>query len=180
MKIKHERQKMKEIKLTQGKVAWVDYSDYEYLYQFKWFAMKNKHCFYAGRYTTFSDGKKRLLLMHRLILGLQVGNKRHTDHIDGNGLDNRKFNIRIATPSQNQGNSKPAGGSSKFKGVYWHKVSKKWGAQVQHYGKFYYMGLFEDEIDAARAYDTKAREIFGSFARLNLVNHNGVRYGQKK
>ena len=87
---------------------------------------------------------------------------------NGNSLDNRRCNLRLCTNSQNQQNQTPQGGSSEFKGVYWRKRDKKWCAGIGHNGKQYYLGLFANEIDAARAYDAAARERFGDFSRANF------------
>lgn len=88
------------------------------------------------------------------------------DHKNGNGLDNRKCNLRIATSSQNKANTKiRRDNTSGFKGVIWHKASNKWMARVADK----YLGLFRSKYEAAKAYNQKAKEMFGEFARLNEI-----------
>jgi hypothetical protein len=91
------------------------------------------------------------------------------DHINGNGLDNRKSNLRICTHQQNCENSRKRKKSfSKYKGVYWSKNAKKWVAQITIDGKSKHLGYFELEEDAAAAYDKAAVKYFGEFACLNF------------
>jgi len=145
---------MKEILLTQNKVALVDNEDYEWLSQWKWYADKSNNIFYARR--GLCKGKlTTTLFMHREILALTFGNKLQIDHINHNGLDN-------------QMNNKARIGTSKFKGVSWHKGSKKWRAYIAIYGKQNHLGHFINEIKAAQAYDNKAKELFGEYANLNF------------
>ena len=93
----------------------------------------------------------------------------HVDHINGDRLDNRRFNLRLCTNQQNQMNkTKRVGSSSRFKGVYFQKTSRKWVAAIQKDRKLKHIGLFSDELDAARAYDAAAKEAFGEFAWLNF------------
>ncbi len=156
---------VKEIALTQGKVALVDDEDYEELSKFKWYAAKNRKTWYVAR----AIGKRphqRQVLMHREILGAQPGEQ--CDHINGDGLDNRRCNLRFCTNSQNQMNRRIYGGTSRFKGVMWNKRHKMWYAQIKHDGKQYHLGCFHKQTDAAHAYDTAARNLFGEFARLNF------------
>ena len=151
------------IPLTRGKYAIVDAADYEWLSQHKWLANGDeKRGFYAGRRV----GRK-LQLMHRLIMNAPPGTV--VDHIDGNGLNNRRCNLRICTQKQNSRNSAPSRhSSSRFKGVYYCKRTRKWIATIGYNGRTIHLGSFDDEIEAARAYDRKARELFGEFAYLNF------------
>ncbi len=91
---------------------------------------------------------------------------RIVDHIDGNGLNNRRFNLRICTHQQNQANRGPRGGSSQFVGVLRHK--DKWEAGIRYRGEYFYLGLFDDEVEAAKARDRKAYELHGQCAYLNF------------
>lgn len=152
---------MKRIKLTQGKVAFVDNIDYEWLNQWKWRALKNWHTYYAIR-------SKDPIAMHRLILGLTKGDGKQTDHINFNGLDNCRQNIRIVTRSQNNHHRRSFSGSSLYKGVTWQINRGKWQAQIRYNNKRIYIGTFRNEIDAAKAYNKKANELFGEFAHLNF------------
>ncbi len=159
---------MKEIGLTQGKVALVDDLLCAYLLQFPWYAFKNGHHWYA--LCKFKEnGRWRNLYMHRVILG--VGEGVHVDHWDGNGLNNTRLNLRVATKSQNNWNSnkRQNSTSSQYKGVHWDRSSGKWLAQIRQYSERMYLGAFEIEGDAAMAYNRAAIERFGEFARLNLV-----------
>lgn len=110
-----------KILLTQGKYAIVDASDYEWISLYRWYAKKDGHTYYA----LASSGKK--IKMHRVILGAKEGQL--TDHLNRNGLDNRRCNLRICTQSQNQANSQRSCGTSHFKGVY--RRGNKWVAQIR-------------------------------------------------
>lgn len=157
----------KQISLTQGKFAIVDDEDYEWLNQYKWFAVKSKNTYYAcrsvGKYL-----KQYRVFMHRQILGLKRGDGKQTDHHNHYGLDNRRYNIRICTNSQNSQNRLLAGGTSQFKGVHWSKIAKKWHSKIYQNGKLIHIGYFADEIEAAKAYDKKAKELFDKFANVNF------------
>lgn len=158
---------MKEIKLTQGKVALVDDEDFEWLNGFKWCADKNNYSFYAVR---VSMGKK--IYMHREILNISLL-KTLADHKDRNGLNNQRDNLRIATRSQNNTNKTPMG-ISKYLGVVWHGQVSKWMARVSKDSKVYHLGLFTNEEDAAIAYNKKAFELYGEFANQNIVNKDYI------
>lgn len=111
-------------------------------------------------------GKK--IYLHRFIVGIDDPSV-HVDHINGNALDNRRENLRLATQAENSRNRRPvAGSSSSFLGVTWHKNLGKWQASLKTENKSHYLGVFEDEEDAARAYDEAARKFFGDFAHLNF------------
>lgn len=153
---------MKEIKLTQGKVALVDDDDFEYLNQWKWFY----HQKYAERYLSKFSSRK-LLLMHRVIINTPDGME--TDHINNNGLDNRKYNLRICSKSENQHNSKiRKNNTSGYKGVTWSKSHKKWQAQLSMNRIKKYLGCFNKSVDAAIAYDNAAIKFYGNFACTNF------------
>ena len=161
---------MKEIQLTQGKVALVDDEDFECLSRFKWHAHKDHRIFYAVRDIKLLSKKWTAITMHRQILNLKYGDKEQADHINHDGLDNRKCNLRIVTNWQNQMNKcSYRNSSSKYKGVCWHKSHKKWMAQIRLNNKLIYLGYFNDEKEAARAYNIKAQELFGEYAYLNDV-----------
>ena len=159
---------MKEIQLTQGFVALVDDEDFERVNQFRWHASRNGKNIYAERSMTI-DSKTKNKLMHREIM--KAGNKVEIDHIFGDGLDNRKKNLRICTHSQNLLNSsKYKHSSSKYKGVYFGKTQKKWISQISINGKNKHLGCFDNEIDAAKQYNIFAKEYYGEFARLNFLD----------
>ena len=154
---------MKEIPLTRGYVALIDDEDYEEISQHKWYASSPKRGeIYAVRnmYRSESQNGGRVY-MHAFINKTPKGLE--TDHINGIGLDNRRSNLRAATNAQNQYNRRPQGGSSKFKGVYWFKKGKKWCARIKVNRKFIYLGFYEDELDAHKAYCEKAKEVAQEF-----------------
>ncbi len=93
------------------------------------------------------------------------------DHINHNGLDNRKVNLRICSQQQNTWNKRKSKNKlSKYKGVSWHKESSKWRAYIAHDGKYHHLGFFDKEEDAALAYDESAKKHYGEFACLNFPN----------
>lgn len=96
---------MKRITLTQGKFTLVDDADYDWLMQWSWFAQKGRSTYYAVRTTSHVDGKQYSVAMHRELLGLRMGDGIFSDHCDGNGLNNRRFNLRTCSNSENRRNS---------------------------------------------------------------------------
>lgn len=157
---------MKEIALTRGLVTVVDDEDFVALSVYKWYAKKRDHLYYAARNETLPDGRRRTILMHIAILGV-VG----VDHADGNGLNNRRYNLRPCNQAQNQGNRRKIGTrncSSKFKGVSWNVRLQKWAAYIRKNYKRIHLGFFSDESEAALAYDAAARKHFGEYAKLNF------------
>lgn len=157
----------KEIPLTQNKFALVDIKDFDYLNQFKWCTHKQRNTYYAVR-SIKKNGKKALLLMHREILKPPKG--MCTDHINGDGLDNRRGNLRICSNSQNLMNrGKQKNNASGFKGVWWQKIERKWQAQIQVNKKVISLGYYPTKECAAIAYNEAATKYHGEFARLNQV-----------
>lgn len=153
----------KSIPLTQGKFALVDDEDFEKLNKHKWTFQARGYA-----YRRNPDKEKSLVLwMHRVIMNPECGME--VDHINGNKLDNRKENLRLATRSQN-GHNMPLHkrNTSGFKGVTFWKRDNNWKSQITVDGKNLHIGYFEDPKDAAKAYDKSAREHFGEFARLNF------------
>lgn len=159
---------MKQIQLTKGQVTLVDDGDYEWLNRWKWHAVPNHRAFYVMRNIRIAKNKKTSEQMHRLILGLKPGDKRECDHVDGNGLNNQRENLRICSLSQNsQSSRKRKGCTSKYKGVHWDRRDRKWISQAQVNEKRIRLGCFDAEVDAAKAYDTAALKYYGEFARTN-------------
>lgn len=163
---------MATVELTQGFVAHVDAKDLALVSGFRWKALKARgHC-YAARTNCRKGHRNELILMHRVIIGAAPGTL--VDHKDGDGLNNRRNNLRIANYKQNGANTKKTRGRSKYKGVYWNKRDRKWRAQIgggttkdgRHI--VIYLGSFDDERVAARAYDAKAIEMHGEFACPNF------------
>jgi len=158
---------MKEIQLTQGKVALVDDADFEWLSQYKWQASKEGHSWYAVRACRDSLGRKSKARMHRDILKCE----QDVDHRDLNGLNNQRYNLRPCNDSQNQHNRRRhVANTSGFIGV--HKVkgsfaSEHWQSRIAVNRRRIHLGYFLNKEDAARAYDEAARKYFGEFARTN-------------
>jgi hypothetical protein len=162
----------KLLALSQNKFAIVDADDYERLNKYKWCLSRTRHTNYAmrrtkGKRVKGKRVKRRTIMMHRFILGAP----RHlvVDHINHNGLDNRKTNLRLCTRAENSRNRRPFNiNGSRYKGVSWDKGRKVFIACICCNGKNYYLGRFKSEIGAAKAYDRKAVELFGEFAFLNF------------
>lgn len=157
----------RRIRLTQGKYAIVDPENYERLNRKKWYAVKEGRSFYAVRNVTINH-KKRPEQMHRVLMKAEAG--QFIDHINHNGLDNRIANLRPVSRTENNWNARKREGkcSSKYKGVCRLKVNKKWQSRIQVNGKSIFLGVFEEEIEAAKAYDTAARKYYGDFAYTNF------------
>ena len=160
---------MKEIKLTQDKIALVDDEDFEYLNQFKWYAGKSINTFYACRRL----GKTEIR-MHREIMKTQLENNigKLIDHKDGNGLNNQKNNLRTCTISENNKNRHTINNSSGYLGVSLSKRRKKWLAQIKNNKKVIYLGYFKDKKDAAKAYNEAAIKYHGEFASPNIIDYD--------
>ena len=152
------------IALTKGKYAAVDAADYEWLSRFRWHATCTRGRYYAA---TVVNGKS--ISMHRMIMSPPPGMV--TDHIDSNGLNNCRANLRNCTPQQNRQNTRPRRKSSQYIGVY--RRGKKWGVKIKHKGIAYFLGPFDTEIEAAKARDKKAIELFKGFAWLNFPEEAG-------
>lgn len=156
---------MKEITLTQGKVALVDDGDYEWLSRWKWYAWWNPktRSFYAVR----TDHPYRIY-MHRAILGLTKGDGLKGDHVEpSRTLDNRRENLRIATTSQNGMNSRRGiGNSSGYKGVSFDRSRNQWMACIKVNYKNIFLGRFGSPELAYMAYCTASKKIHGEFGRL--------------
>lgn len=161
---------MKQILLTRNQVAIVDDCDYLRLWLMgSWYCLDNDR---GHKYAARSAGtrsKPAITLLHRVVAEWAYGpSTLEVDHQDGNTLNNCRGNLRYATPGQNQANGKSRGYTSDFRGVSWEHRRSKWKACIQFDGRRVFLGYFDNDIDAAFAYDKKARELFGSFARLNF------------
>ena len=155
------------IPLTRGLYALVDGEDYEELSKHKWCAVKHGKNYYAVRGKTIGNKKLKSIYMHQQILNTKKGDE--IDHHNRCGLDNRKNNIRFCTRAQNNQNRTPSKNkSSKYKGVHWSKQHKKWRPRIYINKKQICFGLFDCEIEAAKMYDIKAKELFKEFANTNF------------
>lgn len=155
---------MREIPLTQGKVALVDDEDFEELSKYRWHYERVWH---GEEYARCSVGKRKT--MHQMIMRTPVGMQ--TDHRDHNGLNNQKSNLRICTVSENQSNRLKQQGrySSDYLGVTWRSKEQKWVAQIRTGGRLQNLGFFVGEAEAAAAYNEAAQRLHGEFARLNQI-----------
>lgn len=127
-----------------------------------WCVVKRDKTFYAQT-TVRVDGRQTKRYMHGLIM-----DAKGVDHINRNGLDNRRCNLRVCPPRLQMANQGSRGGSSRFKGVTWNKRRGKWCAKIQVRGQWHHLGYFDDELDAARAYDEAALAWHGEYACLNF------------
>jgi len=161
---------MRRIKLSQNRFAVVDDADYEWLMQWKW----SLHLIKGKEYASRSEyNPRRHFAMHREILYRMLGKyPRLSDHQDGNGLNNRRYNLRAATPSQNVCNrskNRSICTTSQYKGVSFWKNDRKWVAEIRVQNERIFLGSFTDEHDAALTYNRAAKKRFGEFARLNRI-----------
>ena len=141
---------MREIPLTRGKVALVGDTDYLELSKYKWYAKKAGNIFYAVRNSPTVGGKRCQIRMHAAIAGIPPKGM-ETDHINGNGLDNRRENLRVVTTRENQQN-RHMKKSSRFPGVSWEEWRQKWKAQIAVNRKNHNLGRYNSEEAAARRY----------------------------
>ena len=159
---------MKTIELNNNYTCNIDDEDYNEIKKYHWFTQHNGHATYAATHIT----QDKLMLMHRLILKLKEGEI--CDHKDHNGLNNQRNNIRQTTSQNNSANQtktrtyKNLPTMSKYKGVSWNRNYMKWFSQIGHNHKTLYLGIYTSEIEAAKAYDKKALELYGEHAYTNF------------
>ncbi len=163
------RNKRRTIELTRGFVTTVEERDYERLSQHKWRVCMNNGLNYAKRDKPKDEnGKRSIEYMHREILIVKLGRpltkKEMTDHINKDGLDNRRANLRVCSPRESTVHTgSRRGSSSQYKGVSWNKNRQKWEAKITYRGKRIFLGYFTDEKEAARAYDKMAKKLHRRF-----------------
>jgi len=178
----------RKIPLTQGKFAIVDPADYLRFARYKWrlCRTKGKNVLYAERSIRLPNGRYSRILMHRQIMGLSkscvlhdirntTSDIRVIDHINGDGLDNRRANLRLATVAQNAWNSKKRNPISGYKGVYFDRQKRFWRAAIVCNRKRIHLGYFKNKITAAKAYDAAARKFHGQFAYCNFPHRHSER-----
>lgn len=161
---------MVKVPLTQGAFALIDDEDAQLVLQYKWCmagSKRNGH-FYAWRSVKVKKGEQKNLSMHRFLMNPPPG--MCVDHINNDGLDNRRANLRIATHAQNIANGRFSSGVVPFRGVCVRRRGSvtRYEVKLKLLGKRVYIGTFTTPEEAARAYDAKAREVFGEFARTNF------------
>lgn len=145
--------------------AIVDDADYEKLAHLRWYKAQSG---YAGRMQK-RDTQRRVQFMHHMIVARVPG--KEIDHANGNRLDNRRSNLRLATRSQNNANRpmQVTGGASRYKGVCWRPHARAWKAYIKINKKQIHLGYYKVETEAALAYNRAAAELFGEYARPNEV-----------
>lgn len=155
------------LRLSKGQIALIDLEDEEKVCAIKWHAATNKSGITYAKSHPPGSGRAntKKLYLHRFILDAKPGEI--VDHINSDGLDNRKANLRIVTARQNVMNSKPKGGRQ-LKGVKVDPVRNAFAARIAINGRDKYLGLYATATEAARAYDEAARVHFGEFAKLNF------------
>ena len=161
--------RFRRIKLTLGQYAIVDPEDYERINKYKWNAYRGYSSYYSKRKIyNRKNGSERTVYMHRWIMNAPKGMV--VDHINHNGLDNRKENLRFATNAENSRYARKTKNKfcSDYKGIHYIKKVKRWRARITFEGKTRYVGQYRDEISAAKAYDRAAKKYFGEFACLNF------------
>lgn len=154
-----------EIPLTRGKRAIIDRADLTLAQSGVWHAHQVTRKGRVNWYAVARFGRK-LVRLHRLLLN--APEHMDIDHANGNGLDNRRSNLRLCTKTQNRANQHTISGKSRFRGVWFNIVRKKWCAMIAKTGRRYNLGYFDTEEEAARAYDRKAIELYGEFAAPNF------------
>lgn len=163
---------MKKIKLTRNKITLVDDSDFEFLKQWKWMAHNRNGKLYAARggyeRLEFKKYRNYTISMHRVIMNAAKGQE--VDHINGDSLDNRRENLRLADRFGNNQNAHlRKDNTSGYKGVAFYKAGNKWIAYIGTGKKLRHLGYFLTAKEAAKAYNQKAKELFGEFAKENLL-----------
>lgn len=156
--------RVREVPLTRGLVALVDEADHDAVVAMgKWYANPSRHTFYARRQVWVAGVGQRGLNLHRFLTGWPL-----VDHINGDGLDNRRGNLRPASVATNNRNTRlRSDNTSGFKGVAWDPKSNAWRAYISVNRKRTHLGFFANRADAAAAYDAAALDLHGEFARTN-------------
>ena len=158
---------MKTISLTQGFVALVDDADYDRVSAFKWSATKTKTNVYGVHKVRTPAGRTTSQLLHRFIMDV-THPRIDVDHEDHDGLNCQRRNLRACVRGENNGNKRKSRGASQYKGVSWDSSRRLWRAFVTVHNTSKFLGRFQDEREAALAYDAAARAAFGEFANCNF------------
>lgn len=159
--------------MSKGYVALIDEDDEDLVAGYQWHAHLSRGKVYARARVPHPlahiEGKPRqtVVSMHRLILGLEFGDRREGDHINGDSLDNRRSNLRVVTHQQNMWNQGSKGGASTFRGV--SRCRDGWRAQIRVGSKVRHLGVFDSELEAAMRYEDVARKIRGEFHQVAQI-----------
>lgn len=169
------------IQLTQGQSTIIDPADAD-LAKKRWHASFSPAYQGGGKFTVMrnmrrKNGKWSTEYLHRAVMARVLDRDllrgEHVDHINGDPLDNRRVNLRLASPSENLRNrGKNANNKSGFKGVYYFKPTGRWHARIEVNGRHHHLGYYDTPQEGARAYDVAARKLHGEFARLNFPDEN--------
>lgn len=163
-----------EVPLTKGKIAFIDAVDFPRVSEWSWCAYEpHDSIWYSRANTANSDGGRWYVSMHQFIMQQPPGYE--VDHVNSDGLDNRRCNLRVCIHKENMRNMvRRCLGSSRYKGVSWYARYGCWRAYIVVDAKQSHLGYFSDELQAAQAYDRAAKELFGDFARPNFPDAVGV------
>lgn len=146
----------------------IDDEDFERVNKYKWTVDKRGDILYAR-----SQISEKMVYMHNFIME-DIG----IDHADSDGLNNQRYNLRKANQQLNMANArKQEGRSSRYKGVCWTKQNSKWMAYIKKGKARFYLGYFDDEDEAGIAYNEKATELYGDYAKLNIILNYGKETG---
>jgi hypothetical protein len=156
---------VKRVQLTRGFYALVNDEDFEKVNQHNWCATPKRYTWVACR-SVWYDGRNHMVYMHRVITGAVHGEL--VDHINGNGLDNQRHNLRICTKAQNNQNRRRAQSTntSGYRGVFYEKNIRKWRAQISMDNKNIHLGVFTSKANAARVYKRASRALYGEFSPI--------------
>lgn len=163
------------VPLTQGKFAIIDIADVPLIENHTWCVVKRGRSLHAMRGVRPSQGRSyESIYLHRAILDIK-DTVIQVDHIDGNGLNNRRANLRPCSIEENVRNKRSRlNSSSEYVGVYWNKIMGIWGAQIACKNKTTHLGFFKDAKIAAIAYDIEALKNYGEFARTNFLKRSTI------
>jgi len=159
---------MKEIQLTQGKIALVDDADFEQVNRYKWYAKRSPKRVYVSRNLPLSGRKRTTQYLHQFLLNPPENSE--IDHLDHDGLNNQRSNLRVCSTAENRRNVPVRiNNKSGFKGIRWRKDLQLWHARICYNRKRIHLGYFPDPVSAAMAYNTAAKDLHGEFACLNPI-----------
>jgi hypothetical protein len=169
MEVEVQGSKCLLVPLTRNLFAYVDTQDGEVVGAYNWCAVPARGTYYAVTHIRDASGRRALLALHRVVGG-RMGINGRVDHKSGNGLDDRRENLRPGPPNLNSANKgkQRTHSSSRYKGVSWDSTRSKWVSQIETAGKSSFLGRFKEETEAAKAYDKAAILAWGEYARLNF------------